>query len=87
MCLELCVYMQIILGGQQMVGWSVPLCSGGGVNLVNFLPLNQISNQISSGQQQKLSEILTFVVGIFLSHPLSCLFKSKCRTGTGAEIK
>lgn len=70
-----------------MVGWSVPLCSGGGMNLVDFLPLNQISNQISSGQQQKLSEILTFVVDIFLSHPLSCLFKSKCCTGTGAEIK
>ena len=51
-----------------MVGLSVPLCSGDGVNLVDFLPLNQISNQISSGQKQKLSEILTFVVGIFLSH-------------------
>lgn len=45
------------MGSRQIVGRSIPLCGGDGVNFIGFLPLNQTTNQISNGQQQKLSEI------------------------------
>lgn len=79
MCLELCVFMLIILvGSRHVVGQSIPLCSGDAVNFTGSVPLNQISG----GRQQKLRFDFS-VGGISLIHPLSCLFKSKCCIGMG----
>lgn len=57
MCLELCVFMLIIRGRQQTGCRTVNILCADGVSFVGFPQLNQISHQISSGQQQKLSEI------------------------------
>lgn len=68
MCLELCVCMLIILGGQQAAkSGTVPLCSGDGMNFMGYLIRFRVGNSRSL-------DLIFIDGGISLIHPSVVFF-------------